>query len=115
MGSPRVKENCCGYVINRKHTNDHFAVFLGFFSVEMMHLALDKFLLSVVFHVVDLRLEGCIRLVVFGTLFCIVSGLPTRETCVATLIVFPDRIGQIFLTWLLVLLVFCCHVGLNSN
>ena len=30
----------------------------------------------------------------FGKLFCIVSGLPTRETCVAALIVFPDRISH---------------------
>ena len=43
---------------------------------------------------VDLRLEGCIRLVVFGTLFCIVFGLLTRETCVGAIIVFPDRIGH---------------------
>ena len=60
----------------------------------MMYLALDQLLLGVGFHVVDLRLEGCIRLAVFGTLFCIVSDLPTRETCVAALIVFPDRIGH---------------------
>ena len=60
----------------------------------MMDMALDPLLLVVGFHVVDLRLEGCIRLAVLGTLFCVVSSLPTRETCIVALIVFPDRIGH---------------------
>ena len=45
------------YVINRKHTNDDFWVFLGFVCGEVMNLPMDVPLDRVWPHVVDLRLE----------------------------------------------------------
>src|SRR3990170_542436 len=60
----------------------------------MMHLALDKLLLDEGFHVIDLRLEGCIWLAVLGTLPRIVSGLSTREACIAMLTILPYKVGH---------------------
>ena len=80
-----------------------------------MNVSRDVVLTWTGFQIMDLRLERSIGPVVLGTLFGIMSGLSATITGIVAQAILHNWVEHVILDLVVVLLTFCCQLGLYST